>query len=605
MNAKFKTKPYKHQLDAMAAARGKEAFAYFCEMGTGKSACVINEIASLGGEGKCDAAIIFAPKGVHTNWVVNELPKHWPDWIKYESVDWRSGAGKQRMQKIEQILKPKPGVIRILVMNWDSIVYESGYDFAVKFCLTTQKLMIVGDESQRIKNPQAERTKALERLRKYSSWRRIMSGSPVLNSPFDMYAQMRFLDPYILRTDSYFAFKTEYAELLQPGNRLLEAIVKNKFKMSAERRDLCVRAFNEIEEHFVKNGRPELNEALEAMRSEFDDKDWEGVVEKSRSIRGMFGAGQSSSKTRCLVLMNRIDMECMEVRGKAQRMLNSPKRLPQIVAKGKDGAPKYRNLDKLKRLVDPYSFRAYKKDCLDLPDKVYKRLWYEMSPKQAIAYKKMQDEARIILENDLETPVNKLAVLMKLAQICSGFVMEPVTKRVVQIEPGKSTPKLDMLKERLEDSAVEAGNSIIVWARFVEELEQIEELCGNMGLSCGVYRGSTSDEDRKRITAEFESGELQVFIGQQQAGGTGITLVRAKHVIYYSNSFSLEHRVQSEDRAHRIGQVNKVLYEDLLGEKTMEIKVLKALESKQNVADVIGGKNASSFLEHSEEEEFV
>lgn len=575
------------------------------EMGSGKTKVVIDELASLAGEGKCDAAIIFAPKGVHTNWVVNELPKHWPDWIQYEAIDWRSGAGKKRMAKIEQILKPKPGVVRILVMNWDAIVFESGYDFAVKFCHTTQKLMIVADESQRIKNPQAERTKALEKLRKYSSWRRIMSGSPVLNSPFDMYSQMHFLDPYILKTESYFAFKTEYAELLQPGNRLLDAIVKNKCKMSSEAAIKCIESFAEIETLFIHNGRAELVEALEEMRSLFDDKDWQGVAGKSSKIKGMFSEKSSSTKNRCLVLMNRIEQECGAVYRKAQQMLNSPKRLPQIVAKGKDGVPKYRNLDKLKRLVDPYSFRAYKKDCLDLPDKVYKRLWYEMSPKQALAYKKMQDEARIILENDAETPVNKLAVLMKLAQICSGFVMEPVTKRVVQIEQGKSTPKLDMLKERLEDSAVEAGNSIIVWARFIEELEQIEELCGKLGLTCGVYRGETNDDERERITAEFQSGELKVFIGQQQAGGTGITLTKASHVIYYSNSFSLEHRVQSEDRAHRIGQVNKVLYEDLLGEKTMEIKVLKALEGKQNVADVIGGKNAISFLEHSEEEEFA
>ncbi len=594
--SKFKTKPYKHQLDGLMTAAGREAFAYFCEMGTGKTWMVINEIASMWGEGKCDAALVFAPKGVHTNWVVNELPKHMPDWVSWRAVAWKSGAGVRETKRISEILEPGDGKqLRVLVMNWDSIVHKSGFEFAQKFCWTTKDLFMAADESQRIKNPQAARTKALMKLRQYSRTRRIMSGSSVLNSPFDLYSQMEFLDHYFLKSSSYFAFKTEYAEMLQPGNKLLMHIVQSKTKVPAEQRVRQTSSANACFDIVSRNGRLELIEIAEALSTAIADRDDEQIVQAAENLKNSLDPNKrSTAKTELLNLLSGIQGVSAAHLTKLKRAMSDPRRLPQIVAKGKDGTKKYRNLDKLHRLMEPHCFRAFKKDCLDLPNKIYKQAWYDLSPKQAIAYKKMKDEARLILDDKTEVPVNKLAALMKLAQICSGFYLEPVTRRVVLIEED-STPKLDLLQDKLE-LAQEEGESVIVWARFREEQAQIEKVCKGLGLTYGIYNGSTGDDERKRITAEFESGDLQVFIGQQQAGGTGITLVRAQRVIYYSNSFSLEDRVQSEDRAHRIGQMNHVVYEDLLGSNTLEPKVLKVLENKQSLADVIAGVG-SVFLD--------
>lgn len=560
---------------------------------------VINEAAQLHGEGKVDALIVFAPKGVHSNWVINELPKHMPDWVNYKAVAWKSGCGVKERKRIDSILTPEKDVLRVLAMNWDSIVYDSGMEFAKKFCSTARSLMIVADESQRIKNPTAQRTKSLMKLREHSKYRRIMSGSPVLNSPFDLYSQMSFLDPSILKTTSFYSFKTEYAEMLQPGNKLLQNIVKSKLKMSPQKRSKIVSMLSEAETIISANGRPKLIEGIEIVRSNFDDSDWEETIKSIESLVSEFGSSPSEKRARCKYLLSMAQQECMAEINKAKSILSNPRRLPQIVAKDKSGKKQYRNMDKLKELVDPHCFRAFKKDCLDLPPKIYKKIWYDMSPKQKIAYKKMKEEARIILSDQTEAPVNKLAVLMKLAQICSGFVIEPVTKRVVAIE--ESTPKLEILEERLEDS-IEAGRSVIIWARFIEEHEQIAELCSKNGWEHAVYNGATTDDQRSEATRAFQNQDIKVMIAQQKAGGTGNTWTAASHVIYYSNDFSLENRVQSEDRAHRIGQNDHVVYEDLLGTASIEPNVLKALQDKQDIADILSGANALSLLDHSEEE---
>lgn len=599
--SKFKTQPFKHQLDGLIASGGREFFAYFCEMGTGKTWMAINDVASMWGEGKVDAALVFAPKGVHTNWVVNELPKHMPDWVRWRAVAWKSGAGVRETERIESILKPgKDNELRLLAMNWDALVHDSGFGFAHKFATTTQKLMIIGDESQRIKNPQAGTTKALMKLRKFSVARRVMSGSSVLNAPFDLFSQITFLDKYILETDSYFTFKSEYAEMLQPGNKLLTAIMKSKVRIDPAVYLRCQASANSIYDICAKNGRLELIEQAERLKMHVDDKDFKEAIETAEGLKNSLNPeSKSAAKKELTLLLAGVQAAFGAHLAKADRIMNNPRRLPQIVAK-KDGRKQYRNLDKLKKLVDPHCFRAFKDECLDLPPKIYKRSWYELTKVQRAAYKKMKDEARLLLEDGSESPVNKLAALMKLAQICSGFAIEPGSGNLVRIQPHLRTPKMELLKERLEDKDWDTGGTII-WARFREEQQQIEHMLQEIGLTYGVYNGSTSDDDRKRIVAEFESGELQVFLGQQRAGGTGITLVRADYVLYYSNTFSLEDRVQSEDRAHRIGQGKKVVYEDLLGSHTIEPKVLQVLEDKQDIADVISGRKALSFLDDEDE----
>jgi len=496
-DTKFKTKPYRHQLECLNKFGRERVFALLAEMGTGKTWIVINNVADLWASGDCDAVLVFAPNGVHTNWTRLELPKHMPDWVRYRSAAWAATPRKAEKEELDRLYEPSNGELKVLTMNWEALQTTKGMAEAERFGLCARRLMIVCDESDSVKNPTAKRTKNLMKLRNLSYWRRIMSGTPINNAPFDAFSQFSFLDEHILGTTSFYAFKAEYAEMLQQGNPLLENI---------------------------------------------------------------------------------------------RRRTNS-RGVPQVVARGPGGRPKYRNLDKLSRLIAPHSFRVLKSECLDLPEKIYKTLVFSMTPEQIKVYKKAEDECRIVFENE-ETPFNKLVAVTKLAQITSGYYIHPMSDEPVRIEG--DNPKLDLLVDRV-NKIVESGEKVIVWARYRVEIEDIVKRLRLDGIPCVEYHGGVNKDDRTDAIERFERGDAQVFVGNQQAGGTGITLVAASYVIYFSNNFSLRDRLQSEDRAHRIGQKKNVTYINIAAKGTIDEVVIRTLMSKKDIADTIIDKGLALF----------
>jgi len=486
---KFKTKPYKHQLACLKKFGAFPAFALLAEMGTGKTWIAINNIAGLYETGKCDAALIFAPNGVHANWARLELPKHMPEGIDYKVAVWSASQTKAEKKEIEKIYANDKNHMRIFLMNWEALQNKKGVEAAWRFVESSKQLMIVCDESDSIKNPKAKRTKNLMKLAAFAKWRRIMTGTPISNSPFDAFSQFYFLDPAILGTTSYYAFKAEYAEMLPASNPLVDHI-----------------------------------------------------RQRSR-MRGV----------------------------------------PQVVARGAGGTPKYRNLDKLAALMAPFSYRILKSECLDLPDKIYKTLLFDLTPQQRIIYKKAEKECRLAFENE-DTPFNKLVMITKLAQITSGYYLHPLSEGPVRIDG--DNPKLDMLIERV-NKIVESGNKIIIWARYKIEIEDIVTRLNQAGINSVQYHGDIGKADRIIAIDKFEKGDVPVFVGNQQAGGRGLTLIAANYVIYFSNNFSLRDRLQSEDRAHRIGQKRNVTYINIAAKGTIDEVVIRALANKKNVADVI------------------
>lgn len=593
----FKTTPFKHQLDSLNISKGRAFFADLSEMGTGKTWVRINEAAQLWGEGRLTGALLFAPKGVHSNWILSQIPIHMPDWVGYIAREWNADANKADQRITDEIFKPYSGAdrppLRILAMNWDGLQTERGIEYAVQFCETHKNLMIICDESQRIKNPKAVRTKALMRkVRRYSmdgGYRRIMSGSAVLQGPFDLFSQFGFLDENILQTTSYFAFKAEYAEMLQPGNKLLEHIMHRRTKMPVEERAALNQDYSALNSMLEANGRGELLEIGMELGVAIESAEFETAARKLQELRVMFDPSvRSEKKTRALQIVAGIERRIGVHLRKVQETNSNPYRLPQVVAKGADNKPKYRNLDKLNKLIAPHSFRVLKADCLDLPKKVYTQSWFRMTDAQAKAYAMMKEETRLQLSDGSIAAVAKLASIMKLSQICSGFLIEPITKNIIKLMSDENNPKLQLLKSRMEGS-LEDDQQIIVWARFHEEIDQIVALCAANGWEACQYDGRTPPVERPKLVAAFEEGRKSVFIGQQRTGGTGITLVAASRVFYYSNTFSLEDRIQSEDRAHRIGQERDVTYEDILCAGTIDVKITKALRAKQEVASIIVG----------------
>lgn len=485
----YRTKPFKHQAACLREYGPRAAFALLAEMGTGKTWIIISNVSELWAKGECDALLVLAPNGVHENWTRIELPKHMPTGVEWTATAWTASQKKSDIQRLKAIVQPS-SALRILTMNWEALQTKRGREMAEQFCKSASHLMIACDESDNIKNPAAERTKALFKLRPYSRWRRIMTGTPIDGTPFSAFAQYNFLDPSILKTTSYTTFKATYAEMLQPGNPLLTAIItKNKLRF-----------------------------------------------------------------------------------------------VPQVVARDAANHPKYRDLDKLRALINPHSFRVLKSECLDLPKKVYKSIIFEMTPKQAAIYKKAEDECRLEYELD-STPFNKLAIATKLSQITSGYYIHPKADEPVRIPGGN--PKMDITVERAQ-AILGMGKKLIIWARYTIQIEDIVLALRHAGITEVVqYYGAIKKSARAEAIDDFERGPAKIFVGNQQAGGSGITLVAASYVYYFSNNYSLRDRLQSEDRAHRIGQTDTVTYIDVAAKGTVDEAVIESMGVKRNVADVI------------------
>ena len=209
MNYKFKTDPYKHQLTALEKSWNRETYAYFMEMGTGKTKVLIDNAAMLYDKGKIDGALIVAPKGVISTWYSQELPAHLPDHIDNVSVLWQALINKKQQSKLDTLFEVNDD-LHILIMNVEAFSTTKGLKFAEKFLLSHRTLMAI-DESTTIKNPKALRTKNIVRISKLAKCRRILTGSPVTKNPLDLFTQCYFLDPHHLNHESYYSFRMRYA----------------------------------------------------------------------------------------------------------------------------------------------------------------------------------------------------------------------------------------------------------------------------------------------------------------------------------------------------------------------------------------------------------
>ena len=187
MNYKFKTPPYKHQLTALEKSWNRETYAYFMEMGTGKSKVLVDNIAMLYDKGKIDGALIICPKGVMGTWHKQEIPTHLPTHIENVAVSWQSNINKSQSRLLGNLFKTGEE-LHILVMNVEALSTQKGTDFAKKFMLSHKTLMAI-DESTTIKNPKAKRTKNIIEMSKRAIYRRILTGSPVTKNPLDLYSQ--------------------------------------------------------------------------------------------------------------------------------------------------------------------------------------------------------------------------------------------------------------------------------------------------------------------------------------------------------------------------------------------------------------------------------
>jgi len=476
MNYKFKTKPYKHQLDALETSWNKEVYAYFMEMGTGKTKVLIDNMSMLYDNGKIDGALIIAPKGVVGTWYKQEIPTHLVNHVENKAILWQSNFTKEYSKKLGTLFKSDSD-LHILIMNVEALSTTKGVDFASKFLSSHNTLMAI-DESTTIKNPKAKRTKNILRLSKLAKYRRIMTGSPVTKNPLDLYSQCEFLDPYCLDFASYYAFRNRYAEM------------------------------------------------------------------KTANFYG---------------------------------------RSVQIVAR-------FRHLDELAEKLKPFSFRVLKEECLDLPEKTFMKRVIELSKEQKELYAQMKKMALAMLNGKVVTTKTALTQIMRLHQItCGHFTADDGSMQDIK------NNRLDELMNVLD----EIEGKVVIWAHYQYDVKKIiKEIQKVHGPGSVVdYYGMTPKEIRQNNIEKFQNDDaVKYFVGTPATGGYGITLTAASNMIYYSNGYDLEKRLQSQDRIHRIGQKKPVTYIDLIAEDTVDNKIVKALRKKINIASEVMGEELKDWI---------
>ena len=469
----YKTKPYEHQRKALEASAEKVQWAYFMEMGTGKTKVTIDNIAYLYFQRKITSALIIAPKSVYTVWET-EIETHLPDQLKYKIYKWNIDKPKDYYKLNES------KDLRIFLINVEALSTKRGFEGCVDY-LTKNKLnFVVLDESTTIKNRQAKRTKNILGLRQLSHIRRILTGSPITKSPLDLFTQCQFLSPELLGFSSYLAFRNRYAEMT----------------------DIPV------------------------------------------------GSG---------------------------RFISVPKY--------------YKRLEELEIRLQQFSTRVRKDQCLDLKPKIRQKRYIELEGESKKIYDRLRTSALAVIDDSTISFSNKLTEIVKLHQVCNGFTKD---------DEGKMLPLHDQKVKALQEIIDETDGKIIIWANYLWNIHQIIHfLKTRYGEDSTVsIFGEVTVENRKKAVERIQKDPACRFmVANPTTGGFGLTLTACNTVIYFSNNYNLEVRMQSEDRAHRMGQKGTVVYVDILAKNTLDEAILKSLTNKgQIAAKTLGEEDLRSWL---------
>lgn len=475
----FRTTPFPHQLEEWERSKDLPYRAVFWEMGCGKTKLLLDTACHLAERGEIDAILVLAPNGVHENWVTDEIPAHWAGGPIRTHV-YRTSKAKTRAHREALDQTTAAAGVAFLAMSYDAFMTADGRKAAERF-LAKRRCLYALDESARIKNPGAKRTRAVVSSGKRAPYRRILSGTPVANSPFDVYPQVKFLDEEFWK----------------------------------------VRGFA----------------SMEAFRTHF------GIWEQA--VNGATG-----------------------------------QRFNRVVA--------YRNLGQLAEIIAHVGSRVTKAEALKyLPPKLYSKRYFDLAPAQRALYESLKKEFVAFLDSgEMVTAPLVVVRLLRLQQVACGYVPSDDLESVTDLP---DNPRLGLLLETLEDAPGQA----IVWARFRRDVDKI---CAALGPQAVRYDGAVGDADRLRAREAFQAGRARYFIANPAAAGEGLTLTAATTVVYYSNSFNLTHRLQSEDRAHRISQESAVHYVDLIASGTVDHHLVASLRRKFNVASLVTGDQVREWL---------
>ncbi len=458
MKLPIKVKPYEHQKVAVNFAMEKlesnGCAALLMDMGLGKSLTSIAIIGLLLQEEKVNKVLVVCPSSI-----INVWEKEFQKFADYNfNVESIIGSTMSKRKEKLKLLCHKIG-LKVALLN-----YEATWRMEKELNIYRPD-MIICDESQKIKNPSAAQSKTLHRLGTKAKYKIILTGTPVQNSPMDVFSQWKFLDPNIFGL-SFYTFRNRYAVM---GGYYNHQIIK------------------------------------------------------------------------------------------------------------------YKNMDELTSKAHSIAYRITKEEALDLPEQIFLNRYCELESSAQKIYDKVVKESYAELESGEITATNVLTKLIRLSQISGGHVKDDDGKMQVI-----SKSKLNELKDIMEDVIIDNKKKLVVFARFIPEIESIQNLANEMDINYSYITGNIKMEERGEMVDKFQTNnDIKLFIAQIQTAGLGITLTAADTAVFYSLDFNYSNYSQAISRTHRIGQKNTCTYINLISSGTVDEKIIKALENKEDIAKSI------------------
>lgn len=256
----------------------------------------------------------------------------------------------------------------------------------------------------------------------------------------------------------------------------------------------------------------------------------------------------------------------------------------------------YSNVEELQNKIQAYTYRVLKKDCLDLPEKIYQKEFFDLSVEQKKHYDAIKNEGITFIKlcKEQNIPISFESVLVrlkKMQQIALGYMLNVEEKSIIEIVKPEDNPRLLKLKEIID----KINGKIIIWTIYTQDIIYIKKMLGDQAVR---YDGKISEDEKFENKKSFkENPKIKYLIANTQSMARGHTLTEAETSIYYCNSFDLELRLQSEDRNHRQGTKNNVLYIDIQANKTLDSKIINALRHKKKIADFALQDPENFFME--------
>jgi len=543
---------FKHQAEDRDRYTSSTIIPLFHEMGCGKSATILQIAGEKYLRGEITTLLVVAPNGVHKQWAVEQIPQWLQPEIKRQVQCFGGRGGSKYTRPFYE-----ENALHILCTNIDTFSTPSKWKDIADWVNST-KCMLILDEATCIKSIKSKRTErmlyAFNKVQRKGKRvlgsepntvaRAILTGTPVTNGPMDLWAMMEFLQPNFFGRNWY-AFQNRYA---------MHVVI------SIEQ----TRDDGEMRTHQV----PIL----------LNEQTWQAIkdIKEYGMANAVFGISTDTFNTI-----------------HSQDCYQGP----------------YKHAEELREQLDKVASFRLLKDCVDMPPQNYRRRLIPMSDDIAQCYYDMEQELLTEYEEKVMTAKNKITAIIRLQQISSGFIVSKVYNQEDDDMPlwhedtdfnatevtwiGKTNPKLDALYEDVN----EAAKPLIIVTHFTAEAERIYEDLVKKGMRVCLMTGWK----KVGTIEEFKEGKYDVCVANIRVISRGFNMQNSTTMLFYSNTFSLEDRLQVEGRIWRIGQQCPCQYIDYIYEDTVDMKIVGALRQKRSLLDYIRGVSTKSFLTEQDE----